>query len=211
MIRVVICDTFPVLLTGLTDILRDAQDIRVIASCTSGAEALTVVRTQDPDILITDLWLGDTSGLELAQTIAAERHHTRVIMLANSMRDTDTVKALRHGVRGIITMEMPPLQILTCVRSVHAGHTWLDAPVAHRALARLLRRDTAVEERSGTLTPQEMTISHLVSEGLSNREIAERLGIREGTVKLHLHHVYQKLHIGNRIALVLHAREHALA
>ena len=70
MIRVVICDTFPVLLTGLTDILRDAQDIRVIASCTSGAEALTVVRTQDPDILITDLWLGDTSGLELAQTIA---------------------------------------------------------------------------------------------------------------------------------------------
>ena len=210
MIRVVICDPFPVLLTGLADFLHEASDIQVIASCTTGAEALTIVRTQDPDILITDLWLSDMSGLEVAETIAGERRHTRVVLMANSLRDTDTVKALRHGVRGIVTMEMPPLQIITCVRSVHAGHTWLDTPVAYRTLERMLRQDTAVEALAATLTPQELTISRLVAEGLSNREIADRLGIREGTVKLHLHHVYQKLHIGNRIALVLHAREHAL-
>ena len=210
MIRVVVCDTFPVLLTGLTDILREANDIRVIATCSTGAEALTVVRTQDPDILLTDLWLRDGSGLELAQTLVAEHSHTRVILVANTMNTTDSVKALRSGVRGIITMEMPPLQIITCVRSVHAGHTWLDAPAAHQTLDRLLRQQTAVDEYAQRLTPQELTISQLVAEGLSNREIADRLGIREGTVKLHLHHVYEKLGISNRIALVLHVRDHTL-
>lgn len=210
MIRVVLCDPFPVLLNGLTEILRDAGDIQIVATCTTGAEALTIVRTQDPDIVITDLWLTDMSGLALAETVVAEHRHTRVILMTNTLRDADTVKALRHGVRGIITLEMPALQIMTCVRSVHAGHTWLDTPVAHRMLERMLKRTSAVETLAQTLTPQELTIAQLVAEGQSNREIADRLGIREGTVKLHLHHVYQKLHIGNRIALVLHAREQAL-
>lgn len=210
MIRVVLCDTFPVLLHGLTETLREAHDIKVVATCTTGAEALRIVRTEDPDILITDLWLRDMSGLEVTQAIIAEQRRTRVILLANTLRDADAVKALRHGVRGILTMEMPPLQIITCVRSVHAGHTWLDTPVAHRALTQVLRQSTALSEYARTLTPQEIAISQLVAQGLSNREIADRMGIREGTVKLHLHHVYQKLGIGNRIALVLHAREHAL-
>jgi DNA-binding NarL/FixJ family response regulator len=100
--------------------------------------------------------------------------------------------------------------MITCVRSVHAGHTWLDTPVAHRSLERMLRQTAAFESYAQKLTPQEIAISQLVAKGMSNREIAEQMGIREGTVKLHLHHVYQKLGIGNRIALLLHAREHAL-
>ncbi len=211
MIRVLLCDTFPVLLNGLNDILRETHDLTVTGTCTTGAEALDLVRTQRPDILLADAQLGDMNGLELAQTITGERHPTRVILMANGLTDTDTVKALRHGVRGVVTMEMPPLQIITCIRSVHAGHTWLDAPVAHRALERMLRQDSAAQALAETLTPQEITISRLVAEGLRNREIADRLGIREGTVKLHLHHVYQKLHLRNRIALMLHAREQALA
>lgn len=210
MIRVVLCDTFPVLLNGLHEILRDANDIQVVASCTTGAEALTIVRTQDPDILITNSWLRDTTGIALTQSIIGERRHTRVILIANTMTDAESVQALREGVRGILTMEMPALQMITCVRSVHAGHTWLDTPVAHRSLERMLRQTAAFESYAQKLTPQEIAISQLVAKGMSNREIAEQRGIREGTVKLHLHHVYQKLGIGNRIALLLHAREHAL-
>ncbi len=210
MIRVILCDTFPILLHGLTESLHDAHDITVVATCTTGAETLTLVRTEEPDILITDLWLRDMSGLELTQAITSEGRRTRVILMGTTIRDADTVKALRHGVRGLITMEMPPLQIITCVRSVAAGHTWLDTPIAHRALTQVLRQGSTLTALEETLTPQEIAVSQLVAQGLSNREIGGRMGIREGTVKLHLHHVYQKLGIGNRIALVLHAREHAL-
>lgn len=211
MTRIVLCDTFPILLSGLGETLRDAHDLTVVATCATGAEALRIVRTEDPDILITDLWLSDMSGLEVTQTIVGERRHTRVILLATTLSAAEAVKALRHGVRGIITMEMPPLQILTCVRSVHAGHTWLDTPIAHGALTQVLRHGSTLGHLKQTLTPREIAISQLVAQGLSNREIADRMGIREGTAKLHLHHVYQKLGIGNRIALVHHAREHALA
>lgn len=210
MIRVLVCDTFPILLTGLTDILRATHDLTVTGTCSKGADALALVRTQQPDIVVTNQWLADMSGLDLAKMVRDERHRTRVILLTNGLGDADAVKALRDGVRGVVTMEMPPMQIITCIRSVHAGHTWLDAPVAHRTLERMLRQDSAVQALAETLTPQEITISRLVAEGLRNREIADRLGIREGTVKLHLHHVYQKLHLRNRMALMMHAHEQAL-
>lgn len=210
MIRVVVCDTFPILLHGMREILHAASDIEIVATANGAGEALASVRRHDPDVLLTDLWLRDSTGVEVAKTLAAERRRTRVVVITNHLSDADTVQALRYGVRGIVTMQMLPAQIITAIRSVHAGHTWLEMQASQRTLGRLLQQDVALAAYAQALTPQELAISRLAAQGLNNRDIADRIGIREGTVKLHLHHVYRKLGVGNRVELVLHAREKAL-
>lgn len=210
MIRVVVCDTFPILLHGMQEILHAANDIEIVATADGAGAALAFVRRHDPDVLLTDLWLRDSTGVEVAKTLAAERRRTRVVVITSQMSDADTVQALRYGVRGIVTMQMLPAQIITAIRSVHAGHTWLETQASQRTLGRLLQQDAALAAFARALTPQELAISRLAAQGLNNRDIAERIGIREGTVKLHLHHVYRKLGVGNRVELVLHAREKAL-
>lgn len=209
-IRVVLCDPFPVVLSGLAKIFQTVTDITVVGTCRTGATALTLVRHHDPDVLIADSRLGDMSGLALAQAIYEMRGRTRILLLSSGSNDDDEVLALRHGVRGIAQMGMAPEQLLSCVRSVHAGQTCLEASTVHRTLALILRQDAAAAEDAKALSPRELMLARLVVQGLNNQEIARQLGITEGTVKLHLSHIYQKLGVANRIALVLRARDRTL-
>lgn len=207
MIRVVLCDILPVVLSGMSDILRGAEDVEITETCRQGEEALAAVRRHDPDLLIIAARMGDVTGLAVTRTVLSERRRTRVILLAGDLTDAETATALRVGVRGFIRLEMTPEELLTCVRNVHAGQTCLEPHTLRRTLERILHQDTATAQYRAILTPQEFTIAKLVVQGLRNRHIADQLGITEGTVKVHLHSVYKKLDIPNRVGLVLIARE----
>jgi DNA-binding NarL/FixJ family response regulator len=201
MIRVVLCISFPVLLNGLHGILDDATDIKIVGSCTSVEDAQAIVRLRSPDILLTNRWMGDSHGSVLATIIKGARYRTRVILIAHTMTDVTTAREQDRGVRGIMAMDMLPLQMISCVRSVHAGQMRLPMPQAE-----MMCSPITIEAHCQTLTPREIAVSQLVAAGMSNHAIGDRIGIREGTVKLHLHHVYQKLGLRNRLALTLHLR-----
>lgn len=210
MIRVVLCDSLPVVLSGLTEILRGAEDITIVQRCRNGTDALEALHRHDPDLLIVAARIGDVSGLEVARQLRQAKLRARVILLASDLSDAETATALRVGIRGFIRLEMDAEEIVTCLRNVQAGQTWLEAHTMRRTLERILQQDTAIATYRGILTPQEFTVAKLVVQGLRNRHIAEHLEISEGTVKVHLNSVYRKLDVTNRVGLVLHAREAGL-
>ena len=112
--------------------------------------------------------------------------------------------------RGVVLKEMAPEMLVKCVRKVHQGGTWLERVSAGRVLDRISGREDARRETARALTPREHEVARLVASGLRNKEIAGRLGVGEGTVKIHLHHAYEKLGVDNRVALALHLREMGL-
>lgn len=202
---------YPMVLTGLLDLFRSASDLEVIPCAPDGHDTIARIRSLDPDLLIVSQRLNDHSALDVLRRVHREQLRARIILLSSGLTDAEAVTALRLGVRGILQLEMSSDEILSCVRSVHAGRTWLEPHLSRRTLERLLRQDAATAQYAQVLTTQELVVARLVVQGLPNKLIAANLGIAEGTVKAHLHNVYRKLDVENRVALVLHAREHGLS
>ena len=120
------------------------------------------------------------------------------------------IEALRVGVRGFVLRDMPPPLLVQCARMVHAGDLWVDKGAMARAVEKVLRLEMATRELVKLLTPREMQVFHTVVGGARNKAIAEQLSISEGTVKIHLHNIYDKLHVHNRFELLLLARDRGL-
>jgi DNA-binding NarL/FixJ family response regulator len=131
-------------------------------------------------------------------------------MLAAALEEDEIVEALRLGVRGVVLKELAPQALVECIRKVYAGEQWIDKQLSNLALESLLRRETAGRARSGVLSPRETEIVRMVAGGLGNKELAERLGVSEGTIKIHLHNIYKKLKVHSRLELVLHAQSNKL-
>lgn len=116
----------------------------------------------------------------------------------------------RAGVDGILLKELAPQLVLECVRKVAAGERWLEKRSTSRVIENLIRREAGVREAASVLTPREIELIRLAAGGMRNKEISRRLQIKEGTVKIHLHNVYEKLGISSRVHLVLYAQSKAL-
>ena len=144
----------------------------------------------------------------MLQAIAAEQLPTRVVLLAAALEDDQLREAIRLGAAGVVLKEMAPERLVEAVRAVAAGGQWIDSAM----LARLLRPTReATASLAEALTPREREIVRMVASGLRNRAIAERLEIGEGTVKMHLHNIYEKLQVDGRVALTLRAQRLGLA
>jgi DNA-binding NarL/FixJ family response regulator len=209
-IRLVLADDHPFILTGLQNLFGTEEDIQVLARCVNGAEALEAVRKHRPDILVLDIRMPVKDGLEVAREIRKENLPTRVVLLTAVLDEGELIEALRLGVQGIVLKEMAPRMLLQCIRKVYAGEQWIEHRSAQHALEKLLRREAGMREVAAKLTPQEMTIVRLVAAGLRNREIADKLHISEGTVKVHLHNIFEKLKVDSRMALLRYAQEKGL-
>ncbi len=209
-IRLVLADDHPIVLDGLEQLFRLESDLEVVARSRSGDDALRQVRELAPDLLILDLRMPGLGGLEVLAALAEERSPVRVVLLAAALDDAQLVEAVRLGAAGVVLKEMAPEKLLEAVRAVAAGGEWLDRPTLGRALrAALARRETPAP--AAPLTPREAEIVRMVASGLRNRAIAERLAIGEGTVKMHLHNIYEKLDVDGRVELTLRAQQLGLA
>ena len=207
--RVVIVDDHAIVARGLEGLLALERDIQVVARCSSGAEALDRVRTLQPDVVILDLQMPGMSGLDVLAAIHGERLPVRTVLLTASVDDSQLIEALRLGVRGVVLKEMSPALLVQCLRKVHGGERWIEMHSTARALDRLL--SGRVEDEGRGLSRREEQIVRLVGEGLRNKEIGERLFISEGTVKAHLHKIYEKLNVRGRMELSLWARDRLLS
>lgn len=207
-IRVVVVDDHPIVLEGLERLFRREGDIEIVARCVNAREALDAVRTHRPDIVVLDLRLPGGHGLNVLDAIRREALPTRAVLLAGSINEDELVEALQLGARGIVLKEMAPELLVRCLRTVHAGGRWLENDFLGRALESLLDREGVARPGRMALSPREIEIVRLAATGHHNREIADTLHITEGTVKVHLHNIYEKLGIEGRVELTLYARDH---
>lgn len=209
-VHLALCDDHPIVLAGLESLFRLEPDFQVVARCINGEEALAAVRQHNPDVLVQDLHVPRGDGLETLRVLRREKLPTKVVLIAAELDEDEIVEALRLGARGVVLKELAPQLLVECIRKVHAGEQWLDKQLSNWALEALLRRETAGRAGSGILSPREIEIVRMVAGGLRNKELAQRLGVSEGTIKIHLHNIYKKLKVHSRLELVLHAQANKL-
>lgn len=210
-ISLVLADSHPLMLGGMQQLFARETDFAVLACCSDGEEALRAVRRQQPDILILDLRLPDQDGLAVIAEIQRERLPVRCIVLTAALEEAETVRAIRLGVRGIVLKNMPTHLLVRCIRKVHAGSHWLETLSATRILDATLRREAEAQSLAQVLTAREIQITRMISEGARNKEVAQCLDVAEGTIKSHLHKIYQKLKLKGRFELMHYAQKQALS
>jgi DNA-binding NarL/FixJ family response regulator len=209
-VSLVLADDHPIVLDGLERLFGVQEDFVIVARCRDGAETLRAVRQHRPDVLVLDIRMPEPDGLAILRELQGEGLPTRIVLLTAELDEDDVLEAVRLGVRGVVLKEMAPQMLVDCVRKVAAGEQWIERRSLTRALDRMLRREAGLREVTSVLTPREIEIVRLVAEGLRNQAIGERLNISEGTVKVHLHNIYEKLGIDGRVALTHYAREKGL-
>lgn len=193
----VVADDYPIVREGLRAMLESTGTLKVVAECSDGVQALRAVREHHPDVAVLDLCMPSMTGLEVLIAVKQERLRTRVVLLAALIDPSDVSSAIKHGVRGIVLKDQAPDDLLTCLSVVARGGRWID-----RA-CRVAACSAPSTERLDRLSRQEQRIASLVSSGLSNRDIARELNVTEGTVKVHLRNIFDKLEVTSRTAVAV--------
>ena len=200
-ICIVIADDHPVVLQGLANLIASDPNFTLLASCPDGEQCLRAIRHFGPDIAVVDMTMPIMNGLEVLAGVIAERLSTRVVFLAASFKNSEMVAAAQGGAFGIMLKDSDPEAVLHCLREVAAGRRWLPPELIDNAVGRRDQWSKHAARFDDILTQREQQVMFLVAEGLANKEIAKRLGVSEGTVKIHLHNIYKKLPVSNRTAL----------
>ena len=203
MTRVLIADDHPFLIAGLEAILRDSE-FDVVGKTVNGQAALEALPTARPDILLLDVAMPVRTGVDVLRTLRSRGDFHPVILLAASIDDRQLLEALELGVEGVVLKEGAQDLLLECLQTVRDGGRWIQPRLMQRALE--LNRAGGIRDPLTSLTPREKAIANLVSQGMRNREIADELGMTEGSVKVYLHRIYEKLGVNNRTELALVTR-----
>lgn len=201
MSRIIVVEPHPVTRRGLVGLLREAgHDIAATVEDGSGAsDALFRLR---PDILLMEVALAGGSAIELLRILRAEADATPVILLSARISDEELAEAWNLRAEGLLLKSCPEAIIVKCIDEVRCGRRWIDRTLVARIIA---AQQKAGEARSldTRLSGREQEIARLASTGKPNRYIAETIGIAEGTVKVHLHNIYQKVGVNNRTELAM--------
>ncbi len=205
LVRIAIVDDHEVVRKGLGAVLADCPDFEVVAMAADAAGAVEAARTHKPDVLVLDLRLPDRPGTQAVPEIRAVSPKTRILVLTSFGQDRTVVAAVSAGIDGFLTKTADSRELIESIRTLAAGGTLLGAQVGE-ALVRYVRsgEDPAGGARvRESLTQREWDVAQAVAEGLSNREVAERLSLSEKTVKNHVSDVLDKLGLSRRSQIVL--------
>jgi DNA-binding NarL/FixJ family response regulator len=210
-IRIVIADDHPIVRDGLKKLLTLEDDLEVVGEAGDGREVIERVQELEPDVLLLDLRMPNLDGLQALQALQQSNKNTRVIVLTASEDKNEFVQAMKLGCSGIVLKQTAPDLIVKSIRKVNAGEIWLDS----HTTAAVMRQFSAPgdistmpngkpRERS-PLSQREREIVALVAQGYKNKEMAEKMFISEQTVKNHLHNIFDKLGVSDRLELALYA------
>lgn len=209
-ISLVLADPHPVMLDGLRAHMQACPDLQIKACAQDGYAAWHAVQQQQPDFLVMDLDLPGRHGIDLIKNLRDQASTTKPIVFTSSPVD-DVMRAIDLGVQGVVFKLRPHEALVQCIRQVHRGQVCLDQDLVLKSVSLLLDRQQGREQVSRLLTPREVDVARMVTEGWPNKKIASMLSISEGTAKLHLHHIYQKLNCPGRMALMLYMQRHGMA
>jgi two-component system nitrate/nitrite response regulator NarL len=194
---IAICDTQPVTAEGIRNLLRGIPDLKFLISSETLQQAADVVRKQRPNVLILDKGFGIQAILDwLAEIQAGEGTQTGIVVWGVSVSEAEALRFLQAGTKGILRKSAGVQAVVACLRSVAAGRSWMEDCVF---------RDSTRSDRypRSELTAREQQVLELVEQGFKNKDIATDLGIRPGTVKIHLKHIFEKTGVRGRYGLAL--------
>jgi DNA-binding NarL/FixJ family response regulator len=210
-IRVLVADDQSMVRAGFRMLLSGEPDIDVVAEASNGLEAVDKAARFDPTVILMDIRMPDLDGLESTRRILATDPDARVLILTTFDLDEYVYEALRAGASGFVLKDDPPEQLLAAIRTVAAGDALLSPTITKRVIEQFTRIPRpAPPKELEELTAREREILRLVAGGLSNAEIAEELTISETTVKTHVTHILQKLHLRDRVQAVVLAYQTGL-
>ena len=203
MTRILLADDHPMIRTALEVLLRDSE-YEIVGTAATGEATLAEVDRLQPDMLLLDLQMPGGTGMDVLRRIRADKRSLKVVLLTAAIDDSALLEAKSFKVQGIVLKNSDPAYLLDCLESVRHGRTWFDPELAQRA--RHLAKNLKHHGRA-SLAPRERQLISFVRKGLRNREIAEQLGVTEGTVKVYLHAVFEKLGVSSRTELAIRADE----
>ena len=201
MMRVLLADDHPMIAAAL-DVLLRGSDYELVGRARGGADALSQVQRLKPHLLLLDVNMPDGGGLDVLRQLRATRRAPAVILLTAGMDDTQILTADKLGPEGMVLKTSDPALLLECMEEVRKGGRWVDPEIEERT-----RQAKDRASRAPSLTPRERDLIELVRQGLRNRDIAAQLGVTEGTVKVYLHAIFDKLGVDNRTELAMRAAD----
>lgn len=200
-IRVMLVDDHPMVRAAVRQAIT-APDVEMVAEAATAEEALQMAPQVRPDVLLVDIHLPGMDGVGLVRELAPRLPETRIVMLTVSSTDRHLLDAMRCGARGYLTKDLPPDALLRAVRSAYHGELAMPRRMAARLVHHLVqtsgRPPNAADPALGTLTTREVQVLHFLTEGLTDREIAESLTVSPRTVETHVSNVLHKLGARNR-------------
>jgi len=198
--RIVLADDHPMIQAAVGAMLRGTQ-YELVATAGTGAEALQAVAEHDPDIVVLDIQMPEGSGIEVLRKMRSAGDQRPVALLTASIDDSSFAEALSLKVDGVLMKTSDPALLIECLDSVRSGEEWIDPQLQQ------VTRQPSAQPGKSVLSPREAELVQLVRKGLRNRDIAEQLGITEGTVKVYLHSIFEKTGVANRTELAIRASE----
>lgn len=206
-VKVLIVDDDPLVLAGLGFMLTADTQVTIVGSAGSGPEALELARVHQPDVALVDLRMPGMNGIEVTTALRATPHPPEVLILTTFDADENVLAALEKGAAGFLLKDIPPVELMQAIHDAAGGKAVLSP--THTRL--LVNRYTQMDTSSGTmararltaLSDREREVVDLVTAGLSNAEIAERLHCSISTIKAHLAHVYTQLDVSTRVQLAI--------
>jgi DNA-binding NarL/FixJ family response regulator len=210
-IRVLIADDQSMVRAGFRMLLSGEPDIEVVAEASNGLEAVEKAARLDPTVVLMDIRMPELDGLEATRRILAADAMARVLILTTFDLDEYVYEALRAGASGFVLKDDPPERLIAAIRTIAAGDALLSPTVTRRVIEQFARvpRPTPPKELD-ELSEREREVFRLLTRGLSNAEIGEKLYISETTVKTHVTHILQKLHLRDRVQAVVLAYQTGL-
>ena len=218
-IRVLVADAYPIVLEGLRNVFADHPEITIVGEATDGAEAIEKAVSLEPDVVLMDIKLPRVDGLTVLRSIQARAPKAKILLFASPEYREEFVEAMKLGCSGVLQKDVATPLIEKSIRKVFAGEIWLDS----NTTAAVMRKFATPGENSpggpgngktprerAQLSQREREIIILIAQGYKNKEIAEKMFITEQTVKNHLHNVFDKIGVSDRLELALYAIHNSL-
>jgi NarL family two-component system response regulator LiaR len=203
-IRVLIAEDHAVVREGLRLLISSEVGMEVVGQAADGVEAVQMTRSLQPDVILLDLVMPRKNGIETIDEIKQEFPAARILVLTSFAEDDKVFPAIKAGAQGYLLKDSSPQELLQGIRDTYQGEVSLH-PVIARKLYREINRPSDLPLAEEPLTAREMEVLKLIAQGLSNQTIAEKLVISERTVRTHVGHILNKLHLANRTQAALYA------
>ena len=207
-INVLLVDDHALFREGLRMLLEQHADIKIVGEAGDGFQAIRMVESLQPDIMLLDVQMPRMGGIEALSEIRHKSSKTKVLILSAFLEDELIIEALQNGAKGYLLKTLSHKEIARAIRATHAGEFWAERKVLSHVLETLLQKVHAqqmpLSEMRVSLTDREQEIVEWVMQGMTNKEVAAKLGISEKTVKTHLGNIFSKLKISRRLQLLLY-------